>query len=128
MIAQRLLLTLYTASGAAALVYEVVWMRLLTLQLGHPVAAASTGLTPLLGGLALGAYTAGRFLIRRIEPTDPTLSCAKTRPRRIARQIGAFDAIAGGSYPASRPNLMAHAVESGAHCTAPASRAGLRHG
>ena len=30
---RRVLLLLYTASGAAALVYEVTWTRMLTLQL-----------------------------------------------------------------------------------------------
>ena len=41
--ARRVFILLYAASGAAALVYEVTWTRLLTLQLGHTVAAASTG-------------------------------------------------------------------------------------
>ncbi|HET9831603.1 MAG TPA: hypothetical protein VFP91_07835 [Vicinamibacterales bacterium] len=39
---RRIFILLYGASGAATLVYEVVWTRLLTLQLGHTVAAAST--------------------------------------------------------------------------------------
>src|SRR4051812_594567 len=47
---RRLFLGLYAASGAAALVYEVTWTRLLTLQLGHTVAAASTVLAAFMGG------------------------------------------------------------------------------
>jgi len=39
---RRLFVLLYAASGAAALVYEVTWTRLLTLQLGPTVAAASS--------------------------------------------------------------------------------------
>ena len=35
-------LLLFALSGAAALVYEVVWTRLLALQFGHGLAAAST--------------------------------------------------------------------------------------
>jgi spermidine synthase len=58
---RRLFLFLYAASGAAALVYEVTWTRLLTLQLGHTVAAASTVLAAFMGGLALGAWIAGRW-------------------------------------------------------------------
>jgi spermidine synthase len=54
-------LVLYTLSGAAGLVYEVAWTRLLTLELGHTVAAASTVLAAFMGGLALGAGLAGRF-------------------------------------------------------------------
>src|SRR5947209_4075141 len=58
---RRVFLLLYAASGAAALVYEVTWTRLLALQLGHTVAAASTVLAAFMGGLALGAWLAGRF-------------------------------------------------------------------
>src|SRR5213594_3920028 len=57
---QRVFVALYAASGAAALVYEVAWTRLLTLQMGHTVAAASTVLAAFMGGLALGAWIAGR--------------------------------------------------------------------
>src|SRR5260370_770802 len=53
---RRLFVGLYAVSGAAALVYEVTWTRLLTLQLGHTVAAASTVLAAFMGGLALGAW------------------------------------------------------------------------
>jgi len=55
----RRFLLFYAASGAAALVYEVTWTRLLALQLGHTVAAASTVLAAFMGGLALGAWLAG---------------------------------------------------------------------
>jgi spermidine synthase len=58
---RRLFLVLYAASGAAALIYEVTWTRLLTLQMGHTVAAASTVLAAFMGGLALGAWIAGRL-------------------------------------------------------------------
>src|SRR5258707_4450166 len=58
---RRLFVGLYAASGAAALVYEVTWTRLLTLQLGHTVAAASTVLAAFMGGLAVGAWIAGRW-------------------------------------------------------------------
>jgi spermidine synthase len=57
---RRLFVGAYAASGAAALVYEVAWTRLLTLQLGHTVAAASTVLAAFMGGLAVGAWVAGR--------------------------------------------------------------------
>src|SRR5436190_1019698 len=53
---RRVFILLYAASGAAALVYEVTWTRLLTLQLGHTVAAASTVLAAFMGGLALGSW------------------------------------------------------------------------
>src|SRR5262245_7065206 len=59
MSSRRAFVFLYAASGAAALVYEVTWTRLLTLQLGHTVAAASTVLAAFMGGLAIGAAIAG---------------------------------------------------------------------
>src|SRR5262245_1816670 len=56
-----LFVVLYTMSGAAALVYEVTWTRLLTLQMGHTVSAVSTVLAAFMGGLAIGAWIAGKF-------------------------------------------------------------------
>jgi spermidine synthase len=50
----------FAASGAAALIYEVTWTRLLGLQLGHGVAAASTVLAAFMGGLAIGSAAGGR--------------------------------------------------------------------
>ncbi|MGH9143121.1 MAG: fused MFS/spermidine synthase, partial [Vicinamibacterales bacterium] len=64
---RRLFVFLYAASGAAALVYEVTWTRLLTLQLGHTVAAASAVLAAFMGGLALGSWIAGRRFHSRDE-------------------------------------------------------------
>jgi spermidine synthase len=52
------------ASGAVALVYEVVWARLLGLVMGHTAYALSAILTSFLGGLALGAWFAGRWTTR----------------------------------------------------------------
>ncbi|HTM33644.1 MAG TPA: fused MFS/spermidine synthase [Vicinamibacterales bacterium] len=54
-------LLLFALSGAAALVYEVVWTRLLALQIGHGLAAASTVLAAFMGGLAIGAAAGGRI-------------------------------------------------------------------
>jgi spermidine synthase len=51
----------FAASGAAALIYEVTWTRLLTLQLGHGIAAASTVLAAFMGGLAVGSALGGRW-------------------------------------------------------------------
>src|SRR4051812_5689333 len=57
---RRVFVFVYTMSGAAALVYEVTWTRLLTLQLGHTVSATSIVLAAFMGGLAVGAALAGR--------------------------------------------------------------------
>src|SRR5438876_39735 len=55
---------LYAVSGAAALVYEITWTRLLTLFMGHTVAAASTVLAAFMGGLAAGSWLGGRIGVR----------------------------------------------------------------
>jgi spermidine synthase len=61
---RRLLGVCFALSGAAALIYQVAWVRLLTLALGHTVAAASTVLAAFMGGLAIGAWAAGRIPAR----------------------------------------------------------------
>ena len=47
-------------SGATALVYEVVWLRILGLVFGHTVYAITTILAAFMGGLGLGSYVFGR--------------------------------------------------------------------
>ncbi|PCI39270.1 MAG: hypothetical protein COB53_03550 [Elusimicrobia bacterium] len=50
----------YTLSGIAALWYELVWIRELTLFCGHTTLAVSAVLTAFMGGLALGSVLVGR--------------------------------------------------------------------
>src|SRR5713226_2614305 len=80
---RRVFVLLYTASGAAALIYEVSWTRLLALQLGHTVAAASTVLAAFMGGLAVGAWLAGRLMARRTD-VDSDLQQAVPKLRAYA--------------------------------------------
>ncbi|MDH4226406.1 MAG: fused MFS/spermidine synthase [Deltaproteobacteria bacterium] len=47
------------ASGAAALIYEIAWMRALSLVVGSTTYAISTMLAAFMSGLALGAYVGG---------------------------------------------------------------------
>jgi spermidine synthase len=46
---------LFFLSGAAALVYQVAWLRMISLVFGVTVYAASAVLTSFMGGLALGS-------------------------------------------------------------------------
>ena len=55
-------------SGAAALVYEVVWLRMLGLVVGHAVDALTAVLAAFMAGLALGAMLFGRFAGRLRQP------------------------------------------------------------
>ncbi len=61
-------LGLFFLSGATSLVYEVVWLRLLILIFGSTVFATSAILATFMGGLALGAYLAGRVTDRSTRP------------------------------------------------------------
>ena len=51
-------------SGAAGLMYELVWVRMLGLIFGHTVHAITTVLVVFMGGLALGSYLCGRRIDR----------------------------------------------------------------
>ena len=65
---RRLTFALFFCSGLSSLVFEIVWMRLLTVILGNTVLATSTVLTVFMGGLALGSLVAGRLIDRRTDP------------------------------------------------------------
>ena len=63
-----MLLLLFFLSGASALVYQVLWMRLLALVFGVTVHAASTVLAAFMAGLAVGSAFAGRLADRLHRP------------------------------------------------------------
>src|SRR6266481_345286 len=52
-------------SGMSALIYEIVWLRLLKLIFGDTVFAVSTVLAAFMAGLAVGSYLIGRLIDRR---------------------------------------------------------------
>jgi spermidine synthase len=59
-----LALALFFLSGASSLIYEVAWVRLLSLAFGVSVYAVSTVLSVFMGGLALGSWLFGRRATR----------------------------------------------------------------
>ena len=59
---------LFFVSGAAALVYQVVWVRSLTLIFGGSHLAVTAVLSIFMGGLALGGYTIGKHADRTARP------------------------------------------------------------
>ena len=56
-----LLSGLVLLSGASALIYQLLWLRLLGLVFGVTVHAASTVLASFMAGLAIGSYVTGRL-------------------------------------------------------------------
>jgi len=59
---------LFALSGATALVYEVVWFRLIFLRLGGTGLSVATVTAAFMAGLGLGAWLFGDRLARRIPP------------------------------------------------------------
>jgi len=59
-----LIVTLFFFSGAAGLIYEVLWGRMLGLEMGNTAYSLATILTVFMGGLALGSWIGGRYAHR----------------------------------------------------------------
>jgi spermidine synthase len=62
------LLLLFFFTGACGLVYQQLWVRLLSLVFGVTVYAVSTVLASFFAGLALGSYAAARLVDRAHRP------------------------------------------------------------
>ena len=55
-------------SGIAALIYQTIWIKQLTLVVGVDVYAVTTGVSGFFAGLALGSDIFGRFADRSTNP------------------------------------------------------------
>src|SRR4029077_19862893 len=58
------ILAIFVLSGAAGLVYEIVWARQLVLVFGNTTQAVSAILAGFFGGLAIGSAVGGRVADR----------------------------------------------------------------
>ena len=65
---RALVLAIFVLSGAAGLVYEIVWSRQLVLVFGNTTQAVSAILTGFFGGMAIGAWVGGRVADRVRSP------------------------------------------------------------
>src|SRR5947209_6368628 len=59
---------LFLLSGSSALIYELVWQRLLNLVFGVSLLSVSAVLAAFMGGLALGGIVFGRLADRTNRP------------------------------------------------------------
>ena len=60
----RILLVAFLLTGATSLIFEVIWTRLVLLSIGTTPTAISVVLGAFMGGMAIGSWVAGRWLIR----------------------------------------------------------------
>jgi len=58
---KNLLIIIFGLSGMAALIYEIIWIRPLTLVFGSSVYAVSTIISSFILGLAIGSWLAGKY-------------------------------------------------------------------
>lgn len=59
---------LFLASGASGLMYQVVWLRVLSRILGVTLYATATVVAAFMAGLALGSFLFGRLIDRKANP------------------------------------------------------------
>lgn len=62
------IITLFFLSGLCALVYEVVWLRLLGLVFGNTTFAISTVLAAYMAGLGIGSLYFGKKIDNQESP------------------------------------------------------------
>jgi predicted membrane-bound spermidine synthase len=67
-IRRGLILALFVGSGAAGLVYQVVWSRELVLVFGNTTQAVATIVTAFMAGLGFGSLVGGRWANRSAHP------------------------------------------------------------
>ena len=89
---RRIILALFFLSGACGLVYEVVWMRMLTLIFGATAFATAAILASFFAGLALGSLAFGKVADRIRHSL--TLYAALEAGMRIG--VALVDAVAPG--------------------------------
>ncbi len=65
---KKLILIIFGLSGMTALIYEIVWIRPLTVVFGSTIYAVSIIVASFLVGLALGSWIAGRYTDRLRNP------------------------------------------------------------
>ena len=92
-------------SGGAALVYQVLWIKQLSLVVGVEVYAITTGISAFFAGLALGGLLFGRLADRGSvppisnagSPTKANGSAQASRPMRASSQAKGSAAVPSAS-------------------------------
>ena len=108
----RLPFLFYFLSGATALVYETVWIRLFSATFGNTAQALSTVIAVFLGGLAAGSILSARFKTRGLRVYGA-----------IEAAVGVYALATPGLIRAAQP-MLASVYQSNA-AMLPVARAGL---
>jgi len=102
---------LFFLSGAAALAYEVLWMRRFSVLLGATAPAVAAALTAFFAGLGLGSYLLGRLAPRLNRPLrafalleiGTALSALAVEP-----MLGAIQPVYAWLYDGSGESVVLH--------------------
>jgi spermidine synthase len=97
-----LLLAAFFLSGLAALVFQLVWTRLLLLALGTTATAVGVVLAAFMGGMAAGSALAGKRWVARLDPVVAFASLEGFVGLYALGSPSILSAIAGISSPGAR--------------------------
>lgn len=101
------------ATGASALIYQVVWMREFRLVFGGSTAASAAVLSAFMGGLGIGALALGRFADRHPNPLRlyailefGTAGLAALTPLLLIAANGVYAAVGAGDLGSGAVTVM----------------------
>jgi len=106
----RLFSVIFFLSGATSLVYQVAWMRKLSLFFGSDVYSAAVTLSAFMGGLCIGSWFAGwlaRGLMRPLFAYGALEILVALYAVSFAAILGWFDPLLSGVY---RSDYVEHPV------------------
>lgn len=91
------LLFLFVGSGAAALIYEIVWFQLLQLVIGSSAVSLGVLLGTFMGGMCLGSLLLPRFISAEHHPLR-VYACLELGIGAIGLLVLLFMPLVGGIY------------------------------
>jgi spermidine synthase len=103
-------LALFVASGAAGLVYQVVWSRELVLVFGNTTQAVATIVTAFMAGLGFGSLVGGRLADTSARPLRLYGTVELAVAAMAALLPFVFEGLAG-LYRGLWPSLVEHPVQ-----------------
>jgi spermidine synthase len=107
----------FFASGAASLIAEVSWNRMLIVVVGNSISAAALIIVVFMGGLGLGSYAGGRIFAQRRPSLIPYLlsrsRSGSTSPHRPSSGSCRSSSLDGRQRPSRPDDLLRLTVSIG---------------